>query len=107
MPWGKYRGEPIAELPTSYLAWVLDETNIGEPHRSAIREELAERLDLAPEVRHVPIQPPAEPASVFRAMVAEGYKTLTLKHHPDRGGDLVAMQRVNAARDWARAQGLV
>jgi len=25
MPWGKYKGRPVADLPGSYLAWELEE----------------------------------------------------------------------------------
>jgi hypothetical protein len=102
MPWGKYRGRSIADVPTAYLAWCLDASNITEPYRSAIRLELAARL------RCVPPRPagPSVPADLCRAvrvLIEAGYRTLALKTHPDRGGDVKLMQQVNGAREWARA----
>jgi hypothetical protein len=110
MPWGKHRGWLIGEVPTGYLVWAIEESTIAEPYRTAIREELADRLDLrlpAPPADPTPMLPPAELEATFRAMLKLGYKTLSLKYHPDRGGDTQAMQRVNATADWARAQGLL
>jgi hypothetical protein len=65
MPWGKYRGRLIADVPTSYLAWCLDASSIDELYRSAIRRELAFRLDLdlAPPPS-TPILPPGELAPI-------------------------------------------
>jgi hypothetical protein len=109
MPWGKHSGRLIVDVPTGYLVWVLEETDIDELYRTAIRGELAFRLDLALPRSAVPppILPPSELATMFREMLHSGYKTLSLRYHPDRGGDTEAMQRVNATANWARAQGLL
>lgn len=110
MPWGKYAGRPIGDVPTGYLVWALEESDIDEPHRTAILSEVAWRLGLElprPPAPPRPILPPGELAPTFRAMLSSGYKTLSLKFHPDRGGNTEAMQRVNATADWARAQGLL
>jgi hypothetical protein len=106
LPWGKFRGALIAEVPSTYLVWLLEESDIDESYCLAIRQLLARRLGLqrspAPPSRG-PMLPPGELAPAFRAMLEAGYRTLALQHHPDRGGDVEAMKRVNAARDWARA----
>jgi L-alanine-DL-glutamate epimerase-like enolase superfamily enzyme len=109
MPWGKYRGHPIREVPSGYLVWILEQTTIEEPLSRGIRDELAWRLGLqrstlAPSWA-APMTLPGELASELRAMLAEGYRALALKRHPDRGGDGEAMRRVNAARDWCRGWG--
>ena len=110
MPWGKYRGWPIEDVPTGYLVWCLEESNIAEPHRTAIREELMDRLDLEiPSAAPYTVLglPPGELAPAFRDMLVAGYRALALKAHPDRGGDTETMQTVNRVRDWCRAQGLL
>jgi hypothetical protein len=105
MPWGKYCGWSIAKVPTPYLVWALEETNLDPSFRPAIREEVAWRLGLlrspAPPPP-APMLPPGGIAPAFRAMLEAGYRALALQHHPDRGGDAEAMKRLNGARDWCR-----
>ena len=106
MPWGKHRGQLIEDTPTGYLCWCLEETDINEPYRGAIREELAFRLHLEPPGQPL-LLPPPELAPAFRDMLATGYRALALKTHPDRGGDADRMKRINAARDWCRERQLL
>lgn len=107
LPFGKYRGHSVDAVPAGYLAWLLEETDINEPHRSAIRDELAERLDLAPDSA-LQLAPPAGVADRVSALIAAGYRSIAPRLHPDRaGGDGRAMQEVNAARDWCRMAGLL
>lgn len=42
MPWGKHRGTPVGQLPTSYLKWLLPKTN-PDYLRAAVQKELALR----------------------------------------------------------------
>jgi len=108
MPWGKYRGRLIADVPSGYLLWAIETSDIDEPYRSAIRAELAFRLDLElASAPTPPMLPPGELVTTFREMLRTGYRTLSLRVHPDKGGDTVAMQKVNATAEWARAQGLL
>jgi hypothetical protein len=44
MPFGKYEGHPIMDLPTGYLIWARDNaTNLNEEVRDEIRAEVAAR----------------------------------------------------------------
>jgi hypothetical protein len=44
MPFGKYRGEPLSEIPADYLRWVLREVDALEPWLGeGIRAELQRR----------------------------------------------------------------
>jgi hypothetical protein len=37
-------------------------------------------------------------------LVAHGFRTASRKYHPDHGGDTATMQRINEAREFARAR---
>lgn len=102
MPFGKYRGRPVEDVPAGYLAWLLEETDVREPHRSAIRDELAWRLDLVPDSALQLAPPPA-----IAEIVSAGYRALASRLHPDHGGATCHMQQLNSARDWCRATGLL
>lgn len=41
MPWGKHIGEPIKDVPITYIAWLMDRQMTGE---SAVTDALAEKL---------------------------------------------------------------
>jgi len=49
MPWGKYEGRAIDELPSNYLHWILDnfdtETRLKQSIVDAAEEELEWRDD--------------------------------------------------------------
>jgi hypothetical protein len=46
MPFGKYKGEALADIPGDYLQWVLENcTNMKRELAVEIRNELAERED--------------------------------------------------------------
>src|SRR5262249_52591034 len=59
MPFGRHRGEPVADVPTSYLAWYLREATTVEPCvRRAIARAVARRVEGR---RDGPRPPPARP----------------------------------------------
>ena len=43
MPFGKYAGHEIGELPDDYLLWLLENVELRDPLLSAIEEEVVER----------------------------------------------------------------
>ncbi|MBX3027513.1 DUF3820 family protein [bacterium] len=106
MPWGRYRGQDIADVPLGYLTWLLDEGRALRPDlRRAVCAEVADRLDLRPEppAPRRPLPPPAL-ASAIRDIIAAGYRAVALRAHPDRGGTHQAMVAATEARDWLREQ---
>jgi len=42
MPFGKHKGEPVEDLPTDYIEWLLREANL----RDDLAEELQNQLDM-------------------------------------------------------------
>lgn len=101
MPFGKYRGLPLEDLPLGYLRWLRTRDLYGRlrdlvdeewerrqtPHEEPEAEEDATTF-LDPEL--------AEAAS---AIIREGYRVAARKLHPDVGGSTRKMQTVNVARE--------
>ena len=105
MPWGKHRGQEIANLPASYLCWVLEECDNVNPFlRKEMREVLARRLDLESAVvtRYVTEEVRAGPQINLERAVSTWFRKLSLRWHPDRGGSDKAMQAINDAHDEIR-----
>jgi hypothetical protein len=97
MPFGRYKGVELADLPLDYLGWLRGiGDDLREPLRSAVEKEWQDR--------HAP--PPATIPPDLREMagelIASCYRTLAKTHHPDLGGDGRAMVLVNAAMTWLR-----
>jgi putative quorum-sensing-regulated virulence factor len=109
LPWGKYQGQRIDRVPASYLAWLVEESRIGEPYRYAIKGELVRRLDLGRPIVLVQegCTPPRELADTVAELIAAGYRSLVRRDHPDVGGSIPSMQAVNAARAWLDERGLL
>jgi hypothetical protein len=89
MPFGKHRGRPIEDIPTSYLKWLLT-ISILPDLQFAIESELSARGAGAQK------KPPKE---LTKAVVSTWYRRLSMRFHPDHGGSKVAMQVVNEARE--------
>ena len=95
MPFGKWRGLPLTEIPESYLSWVLERAR--EPLRTAILREFARRGASEPPVPG--LDPRIDPAAAV-ALVDAGRRALALRHHPDvAGGDAARMATINDTAD--------
>ncbi len=73
MPFGKYKGHTLDELPDEYLLWMSANVPLREPLWSAITEEMALRgyEELPP-----PPAPPARPLKHSRETEAGGAWTM-------------------------------
>lgn len=40
MPFGKFKGRALANVPAAYLIWVWEETEVREPLKSYIKDNL-------------------------------------------------------------------
>lgn len=93
MPWGKFKGEYIDELDDDYLWWVFGR-ELKEPLSSAVRQEAfcrwPEKFEL---VYNETLPPPS--SSDFKSLIMQVYRHLARKWHPDKGGNLQAMQSIN------------
>lgn len=93
MLFGKHRGMPLHQLPDEYLSWLAGLDTLRSPLREAVhaekeRREGARTLD----------------PKIALEIVNAGFRTLAKRNHPDLGGQHVAMQKLNAAHVWLRAQ---
>jgi|SRR5579884_150551 len=123
MPFGKHKGQPVAAVPTSYLAWCLEE-GVSRQQRleDAIKAELGRRLRVTASSsveaaclrklcdglrRDLDAGREESLRLTRRAAVAERrlaealaaltswYRDAARRFHPDRGGSHDAMTAVN------------
>ncbi|MDP2601893.1 MAG: DUF3820 family protein [Deltaproteobacteria bacterium] len=99
MPFGKFKGERLQELPNSYVEWLLG-LDLREPLRTKIKLEY-QRRTLSENVAHVV---PIDLVSVAEAVITAGVRALAKTHHPDVGGSHQAMVALNRCADWLRQQ---
>ena len=106
VPFGRHRGTPLDELEDGYFWWLHDRDNLREPLRSALDAEARRRrLNNEREEKPTPdLERDLPEAAVCEELLAAGYRSLAMKHHPDRGGDHERMQQINAAAEWLRKQ---
>ena len=92
MPFGKYKGQPIADLPLDYIEWCLDNLELRPALASAFEARIAERH--RPELQF-PLRVDGKDIPLLRELLKAGRRTVAKVYHPDHGGDLQTMQRVN------------
>jgi hypothetical protein len=110
MPFGKYRGWEITTLPDDYLSWLTTIELRGWLFNAVHREydrrtwgyEYPEEERAPSSVFGLRIRP--EDLAMAQKLFAAGYRTLARTMHPDAGGDVAAMQRLNAFADSIRTQ---
>jgi hypothetical protein len=105
LTFGKYVGQPLSQVPSSYLAWMLNELR-GLDHRlrDAVRRELARRTGSRGQRTGEGARANPEPGlpANLPAILRTWYHGLVMKYHPDRGGTKEAMQAINEANDRLR-----
>jgi hypothetical protein len=103
MPFGKHCGEDIADIPTGYLRWLRDNTDLYGELADEVEAELDRRLFNQRQ------ESSQQSDSTFfkpflREVVEHGYKAAARVHHPDAGGSVATMQRLNALVQFLRTQ---
>lgn len=105
-PYGKWKGRDLQAIPTDYLMFVLGEHDLRYGLREAVTEELRTRKvagsknNANSQEKHYVNLPKHVNAVMVAELIHSGKRALSLRHHPDLGGNLMAMQEVNAASDW-------
>ncbi len=95
MPFGKYKGLSLRELPDDYLFWLLELPTLSPPLRHALEQEEDRRQPAAasagPSMRLTP-----STRLMAEELLTAGYRSLSKKYHPDCGGSTASMQNLNA-----------
>lgn len=97
MPFGKHKGELVANVPTSYLRWCLRECDLDKPLRDSITAALSAREPSRGYSRPEP-EGGEECRSVVdvRSTLKAWLREMTLRFHPDRTlDDGKAMSAIN------------
>jgi len=91
MPFGKFKGYDLGELPDDYLEWLRFEIDLREPLKSAIRRECLKRE------RGERVQREETAITTMDAtQIKKIYWKLARTYHPDRiGGDGGIMTGIN------------
>src|SRR5262245_3794525 len=106
MPFGKYRGRSLGEIPADYLQWVLAYAQIDGSLRWRIEQDLARR---PPQFSNRAIVRPCAEVDreaewrsfkdsyhrTVREALETAYQEVSLRHHPDQGGSHDAIGAVN------------
>lgn len=100
MPFGKFKGRRISELPDDYVNWLMGlGADLRDPLRAAVEREFQRRFE-DPTPR---LLPPPDVRDAAAELIAAGYRALAKVKHPDAGGDHTAMVSLTQARDFLRA----
>jgi hypothetical protein len=101
MPFGKFRGQPVADLPDWYLSWLASLDDLRDPLLAAVEQECERRFGKQQDCGTNDELPDSEFAE---QLIGAGVRSLARKYHPDVGGTNAQMQHVNAAAEWLRTQ---
>lgn len=86
MPFGKYRGHPIADVPSQYLEWLGEQQWPDALMRQMVREELQLRREVHRlrrlSVHSGGIMVAAGEVPLLRSLLDNGYRSLLPRSHP-------------------------
>jgi phosphatidylethanolamine-binding protein (PEBP) family uncharacterized protein len=102
MTFGKYKSKEIDTIPTSYLHWVVSNVqHLNTDIRREIHEVLSDRNE---DIQDGPYYAPPpgrgnDPRQYIAEIADRWYRLLALAYHPDRGGNVEMMQKINDDMD--------
>jgi uncharacterized protein (DUF3820 family) len=86
MPFGKYKGVSIKDLPTNYVCYAITEFDLPEELKSVLFQQLMENIGGWDFINDTEID---------SKKIDHAYKKAAIKYHPDKGGSTEAMQAIN------------
>src|ERR1700739_2734609 len=102
MPFGRFRGTPITDLPSWYLRWLDNLPDLRDPLASAVRVEVERRTaeeETEPEPEPEPTYRPDDACpnpKLADELIGAGVRSLARRYHPDViGGSNERMRDVN------------
>jgi hypothetical protein len=107
MPFGQFKGRPLADLPDTYVEWLLALDDLRQPLRAAVWREWERRTGPAHaealEAPTISLKP--EEVALARRVFDAGYRATAAQLHPDHvGGDGQQMTELNALAASVRQQ---
>jgi hypothetical protein len=99
LPFGKFKGHDLAAVPNDYILFLLSIPLRSPALRQAVKASARDRGLVEEPEPSAPRAWSRETAEAALELVALGYRQAARRHHPDHGGDVRAMQAVNAARE--------
>ena len=100
IPFGKFKGCALEDLPDDYLTWLLS-IELREALHSAVESERERRIFSQECTGIVNVK-------FIDEVVTAGVRALARRYHPDTAnGSHQAMISINAAADWIRSQARV
>jgi hypothetical protein len=105
MPFGKFKGHRLRDLPDAYLGWLHALGTLREPLKMQVEREYQRRIHPRNRPRRPP--PSAGPSVLTPALrapalviISRGFRAAALDAHPDRpGGSHEAMLDLQAAKE--------
>jgi putative quorum-sensing-regulated virulence factor len=100
MPFGRFRGHDLEDLPDPYVLWLSSLDDLREPLASAVFEEAARR-GLVP---NRPREHGLVSAVYTRALeiIEQGFRVAAKRYHADVGGNDDEMRTTIEAREQLR-----
>lgn len=95
MPFGKFRGWTLDQIPDEYLGWVVANIDLREPLRSSVLKELHRREPPAELSRR-----PCPDPQLAEELIGAGRRVLAKQTHPDAGGTHEAFLRLETVKTW-------
>lgn len=92
MPFGMYKGRDVRAVPRDYLLWLHKG---GKVKFGWLKDYLQSQFGPS-----VPVEEPED--SPTESVVQRWAMTMSMKYHPDRGGDTKQMQAINDAIETLR-----
>jgi hypothetical protein len=110
MPFGRYQGCGLDEIPEDYLEWLIDDDVIRSARlRQAVLGELDNRRENFRRDYYSAQPPPSSGINVPDAhrpyideIVRSGYRTAAMRYHPDQGGSGDQFRALHNAFEWLK-----
>jgi Putative quorum-sensing-regulated virulence factor len=103
IPFGKYNGKLLTDLPDQYIAWLLSPgVELREPLRQSVVGE-ASRRERVREAERAAALVTADVVAAANEIIKQGVRVLTRINHPDAGGSVDTMKAVNNGAELLRA----
>jgi hypothetical protein len=104
MPFGKWQGHALEDVPDGYLIWLRETVDLREPLRSAVYREWSRRFDYDDDgdVTVIADDLDDRERTLLREVITAGFRALVFRYHPDAGGSVEDMKRLNALMEKLR-----